>query len=175
MKKLLSILTLSAVALALPVSGLAAEKKAKATPAATPVAAAPVPTDGAKKPADAPAPGKGAEAKAMGMYVKVDAIDAKAKTFSHTTKAKGAEPAKEVKFVLTDKTDIKNGDAPAKFEDIKVGDTVSGSRIKKSETEYEVVKITKFGVAAPKEKKPEGEAKPDGTKPDSVKPAEKKP
>ena len=48
---------------------------------------------------------------------------------------------KEVKFVVTDKTEIKNGYAVAKFEDIKVGDFVSGSRLKKSETEYELVKI----------------------------------
>jgi hypothetical protein len=151
MKKLLSIITLGAVALTFPGSGLAAEKKAK-----TPAAEA-APAEGAKKPAETKTPA--AEGKAMGMYVKVDAIDAKAKTFTHTNKAKGAEAAKEVKFVVTDKTEIKNGDAAAKFEDIKVGDTVSGSRIKKSDTEYEVVKITKFGVAAPKEKKPEGEKK----------------
>ena len=47
---------------------------------------------------------------------------------------------------------------PAKFEDVKVGDWVSGLRIKKSDTEYEVVKITKFGPKT--EKKPEGAAKP---------------
>jgi hypothetical protein len=163
MKKLLSIITLGAAALALPVSGIAAEKKAKAKPAEAPAAApATAPEDGAKKPADTGA--AKSDTKAMGMYVKVDAIDAKAKTFTHLNKAKGAEAAKEVKFVVTDKTDIKNGTAPAKFEDIKVGDTVSGSRIKKSETEYEVVKITKFGVAAPKEKKPDDEKKPDEPK-----------
>jgi hypothetical protein len=169
MKKLLSIVTLGAVALALPTSGFAAEKKVKA-----PDAAAPAPTEGAKKPAEAKAAPEakpaaeakaGGEAKAMGMYVKVDAIDAAGKTFTHKNK-----DGKEVKFVVTDKTEIKNGDAAAKLADIKVGDTVSGSRMKKSETEYEVVKITKFGVAAPKEKKPEGEKKPDAPK----KPEEKK-
>jgi hypothetical protein len=51
---------------------------------------------------------------------------------------------------------------PAKFEDIKVGDWVSGTRLKKSDTEYEVLKITKFG--------PKTEKKPEAT----VKPAEKK-
>jgi hypothetical protein len=166
MKKLLSIVTLGALALALPTSGFAAEKKSK-TPPAEP---APAPADGAKKPAEtktapaseAKAPG---EPKAMGMYVKVDAIDAAAKTFTHKNK-----DGKEVKFTVTDKTEIKNGDAPAKLADIKVGDTVSGSRLKKSDTEYEVVKITKFGIAPPKEKKPEGEKKPEAAK----KPEEKK-
>ena len=164
MKKLLSIVTLGAVALALPTSGFAAEKKAKPE-------AAPAATEGAKKPADAKpaAEAKPAgEAKPLGMYVKVDAIDAKTKTFTHKNK-----DGKEVKFVVTDKTEIKNGEAAAKLADIKVGDTVSGSRLKKSDTEYEVVKITKFGIAPPREtpKKPEGEKKPDAAK----KPEEKKP
>ncbi len=181
MKKLLSIVTLGAIALALPVSGLAAEKKPKA-----PDAAAPAPAEGAKKPASAEGAKKPAEAKPadaaekkpadptkpLGMYVKVDAIDAKAKTFTHNNKDGTA-----VKFVVTDKTEIKNGEATAKLEDIKVGDTVSGSRLKKSATEYEVVKITKFGIAPPKEKKPEGAAKPEGAKkPEAAKkPEEKKP
>jgi hypothetical protein len=154
MKKLLSIITLGAVALALPASGIAAEKKAK-TPAA-PAAAAPAaaPAEGAKKPAaEAGAP------KPIPMNSKVDEIDAKAKTFSHKNKD-GAV----VKNVVTDKTEIKNGESAAKFEDIKVGDTVSGLRLKKSATEYEVLKITKFGIAPPKEKKPEGAAKPEAPK-----------
>jgi hypothetical protein len=88
-----------------------------------------------------------APVKPIGMYSKVDSIDAAAQTFTHRNK-----DGKEVKFVVTGKTQIKNGDKPAAFGDIKVGDTVSGSRIKKSDTEYEVVKITKFGVVAPKPK-----------------------
>ena len=90
------------------------------------------------------------QAKPIGMYTKVDAIDAAGKTFTHRNK-----DGKVVKFVLTDKTEIKNVDKPATLGDIKVGDTVSGSRIKKSDTEYQVVKITKFGVVTPKAKKPE--------------------
>lgn len=158
MKKLLSIITLGAVALALPVGGIAAEKKAKASAEAAPA-------EGAKKPAEAAKPAAsaeaktGGEAKAMGMYVKVDAIDAAAKTFTHNNK-----DGTSVKFVVTDKTEIKNGEAVAKLADIKVGDTVSGSRIKKSATEYEVVKITKFGIAPPKEKKAEGAAPAEGAK-----------
>lgn len=172
MKKLFSTITLGALALALPVSGFAAEKKTKAAP--EPAAA---PAEGAKKAAEVPAPGT---PKALPMNTKVDSIDAAAKTFTHTNKPKGTEAPKTVKFVVTDKTEIKNGEAAAKFADIKVGDTVSGLRLKKSDTEYEVVKITKFGIAPPKPKKPktEGEAKPAadkaGEKP-AEKPAEKKP
>ena len=82
------------------------------------------------------------------MYVPVEAIDARARTF--TSKSKDG---KETKFVITEKTEIQNGTEPAKFDDIKVGDSVSGVRLKKSDTEYEVVKITKFGVSPRKEKK----------------------
>ncbi len=135
MKKLLTLLTLTALA-TLPATTFAAAKK-EAAPAATPAA----------KPAATPAPKPAAAAKAMPMYSEVSTIDVAAKTFTHKNK-----DGKEVKFVLTDKTEIKNGDAAAKLEDIKVGDYVSGSRLKKSETEYEVVKISKFGPKA--EKKP---------------------
>jgi hypothetical protein len=62
--------------------------------------------------------------------------------------------------MVSDKTDIKNGEAAAKLSDIKVGEYVSGTRMKKSDTEYEVVKITKFGAATPRKLKAEGEAKP---------------
>ena len=134
MKKLLTLLTLTALA-AFPATTFAAAKK-DAAPAATP-APKPAATPAAK-PADKPA-------KPMPMYSEVTAIDVAAKTFTHKNK-----DGKEVKFVLTDKTEIKNGDAAAKLEDIKVGDWVSGSRLKKSETEYEVIKISKFGAKAEK-------------------------
>ena len=134
MKKLLTILTLTALA-ALPATTFAAAKK-EAAPAATP-APKPAATPAAK-PAEKPA-------KSMPMYSEVSTIDVAAKTFTHKNK-----DGKEVKFVLTDKTEIKNGDAAAKLEDIKVGDYVSGSRLKKSETEYEVIKISKFGAKAEK-------------------------
>ena len=51
------------------------------------------------------------------------------------------------------------------FGDIKLGESVSGLRLKKSDTEYEVVKITKFGPAAPKAPKAAGDAKPTEKKP----------
>jgi hypothetical protein len=79
-----------------------------------------------------------------------ESSDAKAKTF--TMKRKDGV---EVKHVVTATTEIKNGDAAAKFEDIKVGDYVNGLRLKKSETEYEVVKITKIGPPPPKKEKVE--------------------
>lgn len=122
-----------------------------------------------KQPAEKPAAEKPAEKKpdakpeekapkALPMNARADVIDASAKTF--TMKRKDGV---EVKHMITETTDIKQGEAAAKFEDIKVGDTVSGSRHKKSDTEYEVVKITKFGVPVkkePKEAKPVEEKKP---------------
>ena len=144
MKKLLTILTLTAFA-ALPATTFAATKK-EAAPAATPApAAAAKPV--AAKPAAAP--------KSLPMYSRADTIDVAAKTF--TSKRKDGV---EVKHVLTDKTEIKNGEAAATLADIKVGDYVSGSRIKKSETEYEVVKISKFGPKAEKKEKAAAPAAP---------------
>jgi len=154
MKKLLTILTLAAFAV-LPATTFAAKDKKEApapAPGTKPAEAVP-----AEAKPDKPAEGK--EGKAISLNAKVDTIDAAAKTFSHNN-ADGTV----VKFIVTDKTEIKNGDADAKFEDIKVGDTVKGSRMKKSATEYDVVKITKFGVAPAKEKKGDGDKKPEGEK-----------
>jgi hypothetical protein len=130
MKKLLSIIALTALVAGIPSVTFAAKK---AAPATAPAAATP-------SPAATPA-----VAKPIPMHSQVTTIDAAGKSFTH----KNAD-GKEVKFVLTDKTEVKQGKADAKFEDIKVGDWVSGLRIKKSDTEWEVVKITKFG---PLEKK----------------------
>jgi hypothetical protein len=147
MKKLLSIITIAAFALGLPAGSFAAEKKAK--PAA-------------EKPAEAakPAPEKVAgEPKTIPMYARADVIDVKGKSFT-TNRKDGVA----VKHVVTDTTEIKNGEAAAKLADIKVGEYVSGSRKKVSETEYTVVKITKFGPAKPKAPKTEDAAKPAGKK-----------
>lgn len=150
MKRLLHLLTLGALLSSLPASGWAADEK----PAKKKTAA-----ETAKKPvaeaAEAPAKIAG-EGKAIPMYVRVDAIDAAGKSF--TLKRKDGV---EVKHVVTAETTVMNGEATAKFEDIKVGEYVSGLRKKKSDTEYEVVKITKFGAAAPKKAKTEGEKKPE--------------
>src|SRR5688572_25014233 len=78
MKKLLSIITVTAFTLGLSVGAYAAEKKAKP--------AAEAATDTAKKPAEAAkaAPEKVAgEAKSIPMYTRADAIDVKAKTFTN--------------------------------------------------------------------------------------------
>lgn len=147
MKKFLTLLTLTAFAAA-PAGVLAAKKEA--APAAAPAAEAkPAP---AKPEAPAVKPPK-----ATGMSTTVDAIDAATKSFTHANK-----DGKVVKFNVLDTTEIKNGDAAAKFEDIKVGDTVNGSRIKKKDdgTEYDVVKITKIVPAAAKEKKADDAKKP---------------
>jgi hypothetical protein len=136
MKKLLTLTLLAA--LGLPFSGFAAEKKK-----------APAPAADTKKPEAAPAAAPAKPAKPLPMYSRVDTIDTAGKTFINKRR-----DGVEVKHVVTDATEIKNGEAAAKFEDIKVGDYVSGLRLKKSEKEYEVVKITKFGPKPPKPAKP---------------------
>ena len=91
------------------------------------------------------------EARPLPMNARVDEIDAAGKTFTQNTRE-----GKKVKNVITSKTEIKQGRDSAKFEDIKVGDMVAGSRLKKNAegTEYEVIKITKFGPKPkPEEKK----------------------
>ena len=132
MKKLLTIVALSALAIGAPTASFAAKPKPAATPAATPAPPAATP----------------AVAKNIPMHAQVTTIDVAGKSFTH----KNAD-GKEVKFVVTDKTEIKQGKADAKFDDIKVGDWVSGLRVKKSDTEWEVVKITKFGPLEKSDKK----------------------
>ena len=96
------------------------------------------------------------ELKTLPMNSRADVIDVKGRFF--ITKRKDGV---EVKNVLTETTDIKQGPAPALFEDIKTGDYVSGSRRKVSDTEYTVVKITKFG---PRVSKKDSAKKADATK-----------
>jgi len=141
MKKFLFTLTLG-IAFALGSHSALAQAKKKPAEADKPAAEAPKAAPGAKANADKPIP----------MYVHADEIDAKAKTITQVTK----EGKKGVNTV-TASTEIMNGDKPAKFEDIKVGEYVSGLRKKTGENAYEVVKITKFG---PKAAKPAAEAKP---------------
>ena len=96
-------------------------------------------------------------------------IDAAAKTITQV-----AKDGKKSTNSVTATTVIENDKKPAKFEDIKVGDMVSGNRTKTGDGTYDIVKITKFGAKAEKPaaggaKKPAGDAK----KP-AEKPAEKK-
>ena len=155
MKKFLNIITITACTFGLAAGSFAAEKKSAST-------------EGAKKAGEKSAeaaktsPEKVVgEGKPLPMNSRADSIDASAKTFSMKRK-----DGVEVKHVVTATTEIMNGTATAKFEDIKVGDYVSVLRKKVSETEYTVVKITKFGPRAAKE----GAAKPA----EGAKPAEKK-
>ncbi len=157
MKKILFTLTLS-IALALGSQSAFAQAKKKAAAAVTE----------AVKPADAAKPaeaaGKAVEAakaktdKPMPMYVRADEVDASGMTFTQVNK-----DGKKAKHSVTATTEIKNGEASASLADIKVGDYVSGLRKKTGETDYEVVKITKFG---PKAAKGAGAAKPEA-KPDA--------
>jgi hypothetical protein len=139
MKKLFSVVALTALVLSLPDSSFAAKAKPAASPAPPP-AATPAATPAVSKP--------------IPMYSEVSVLDAAGKSWTHKNK-----DGKEVKFVLTATTEVKQNGVAAKFEDIKVGDWVSGLRLKKSDTEYEVIKITKFGAKV--EKNPEGTPKTD--------------
>ena len=150
MKKLLFTLTLAA---ALVLGGQTAFAQAKKK------VPAPAPADApADKPAASAAPvaekpkADSEKPKNVSLHTIVDSIDASGKSFSHKNK-----DGKEVKNVVTSKTEIKNGEKDAKFEDIKVGDEVRGLRLKKNDAEYEVVKITYIGAP---EKKPAASAKP---------------
>lgn len=142
MKTFIALLAVGTLVSSIPCHVSAAEAAAP-TKTATPAAKAATATPAAK------AVG---EAKTLPMNSRADSIDLKARTFTNKRK-----DGVEVKHVITDKTEIKQGEAPAKLEDIKIGDYVSGSRKKVSETEYTVVKITKFG---PKAAKPAADAKP---------------
>ena len=153
MKKLFSIVALSALVLALPSASFAAKAKPAADAPAAPAKATPAPA-----------------AKPIPLYSEVTTIDTAGKSWTHKNK-----DGKEVKFVVTDKTEIKNGEAAAKFEDIKVGEWVSGLRLKKSDTEYEVVKITKFGAKTEKKAAAEPAPAPAATKPADAKPADAQP
>lgn len=88
---------------------------------------------------------KEAKPRPIPMYTRVDTIDLAGKSFTHKNK-----DGREVRFILTSQTSIRNNGVSAKFEDIKVGDVVAGSRYKKSDTEYELKSITRFAPATPK-------------------------
>ncbi len=132
MKKLLIALAAAATVSAPLVCGLSVYG------APAPAAGAPEKVAGIAK--STPAAAATEAVKIIPMNSRADVIDTKDRFF--ITKRKDGV---EVKNALTDTTEIKQGTAAAKFEDIKVGDYVSGSRKKMSDTEYTVIKITKFG------------------------------
>src|SRR5687768_6028796 len=132
------------------------KKKADAAPAATAKKANEKPATAAdKKAANKPIP----------MYARADSISVSRKTFTMKTK-----DGREIKHSLTDSTEVRNGDAAAKLADIKEGDWVSGTRIKKGDADYEVVKITKFG---PRPDNAEARKAAKGAKKEAAKPEEK--
>jgi hypothetical protein len=139
MKKLIFTLTLAG---ALALGGQSAFAEAKKKPAEPAAPAAEKPKADASKP--------------LPFHTIVDSIDAAGKSFSHKNK-----DGKEVKNVVTAKTELKNDGKDAKFEDIKVGDEVTGTHLKKSDTEYEVVKTTYIGAPKKKAEKPAGEKTPE--------------
>jgi hypothetical protein len=73
------------------------------------------------------------------MRIRVDSIDP-----AGTTLITERKDGVRIRSVVTDRTEIRNGFAEATFAEIKVGDMVNGSRIKRAEDEYEVLSITKF-------------------------------
>jgi hypothetical protein len=127
---------IAAILLGLSTGASAAEikPKAEASPAA--------PT---KKSSDASAAAP-SKAHALPMYSRVDSIDHTNKTFTTKRKKDGVE----IKHILPAAAEVRQNNASARFSEIKVGDWVAGSRLKKSDTEYEIVKITKFGPRADK-------------------------
>jgi len=168
MKKLIFTLTLAG-ALALGGQSAFAQAKKKKEGAAPAEAAADKPKSAEsgkpKAEGDAAKPKAEGEGKAkrdtIPMNVRADEIDASAKTITQNNK----DGTKAVNTV-TAKTEIKNGDKDAKFEDIKKGDWIGGLRKKTGENAYEVVKITKFGPRA------EGEGKKKPAEGEGKKPAE---
>ena len=156
MKQILFSLTLGLALSVGPSAFAQAKKKEAAKPAEAPAAPAAPAADAKKDDAKAVKP--------LPMNARADEIDAAGKSFTQKNK-----DGKLVKNIVTATTEIKNGDAAAKFEDIKMGDTVAGLRTKKNAdgTEYEVVKITKFGPKAEKK----DDAKP--AKKEDAKPAKK--
>jgi hypothetical protein len=73
------------------------------------------------------------------MRIRVDAIETESRTLISERK-----DGVRIRSVVIESADIRNGFAEARFEQIKVGDMVNGSRVKRAEDEYEVLSITKF-------------------------------
>jgi hypothetical protein len=149
MKKLLHTIALS-LALACAPAALAQAKKKEPAPAKPEPAAVDPTAKPAEKPADKPADKPATPAKAarpQPFNSTAEEVDAAGKSFTHVNK-----DGKKVKNVITDKTVFKGEAATKKFEDIKVGDTVNGSRAKKDDagTEYEVLSVTFVGTKTAK-------------------------
>lgn len=79
----------------------------------------------------------------------IAAVNAEAKTF--TLKGK----SKERTFAITTLTKLSKDNTPAAWEDLKIGEHVSGRAIKKAEGKYEAVSV-KLGIK-PEAAKPEAQ------------------
>ncbi len=136
-KSLLTLGLVSAVALGLPASTMAAPKKEK-------------PAAGEKT--DKADAGAATASKPIPYHGKVAAVDAAAKTFT----IKGKQ--KDRVFAVTDKTVITKDGAPADLSALAAGEEVQGSATKTGDN-WEALKVTVGAKAAAKGAKKE-EAKP---------------
>lgn len=137
MKKLITTLSVLALAVSVPCASFAQEKK---------------------EGAGAPAEKKEAAAKGtLPFQGKVSEVDAAAKTFKTKNK-----DGKENTFTITDKTQILHGDATAAtIADIKPEEMVRGSRVKTGDNQWEAVKVI-IGAKPGGEGKAGGEGKGGG-------------
>ena len=163
MKKLLSLMTITVFAAALPAGLFAAEK-----PAAEKKAAAEKSAETDKKPADKPTllekvtGGAKDPNKLISYYGDVASVDASAKTFTFKNKL-GMERV----FSVGADTKITKDGKPADFGAITVGAYATGSYKKTADGKLETAKVN-IGP------KPEKKAKPADEKPADKKPEEKK-
>jgi hypothetical protein len=111
--------------------------------------------------------------KKLPMRIRVDAIDP-----SGTTLITERKDGVRIRSVVTDRTEIRNGFAEATFAEIKVGDMVNGSRVKRAEDKYEVLSVTKIepsGEALDRKSSADLRARPTEHPQDSVEHDEQRP
>ncbi len=98
----------------------------------------PPPLELSEDSAAAPAPNP-ASVRKLPMRIRVDAIEAENRTLI-TQRKDGVA----VRSAITDRTEFRNGFAEAGFGDIRAGDMVNGSRVKRGDAAYEVLTITRI-------------------------------
>lgn len=114
--------------------------------------AAPAAPKSDEKPGAAP-PAAAAAAKEKKLPFAAVASSVDATGFTHKNKDGTLE-----RFTVSEKTPVENDKAAAKWADVKPGDEIHGSRLKKADNEWEVIKITHFGP--PKTKEPKAKVAP---------------
>jgi hypothetical protein len=158
-KLITTIAIFALTALASPSYAAQKKKTSEKKPAEPAKAADPAKSDESQKPvASKPIPYQG----------NVGSVDATAKTFTLKNK-----DGKEHVYTVTEKTQITSNEAPATFDDIKVGEIVRGTRLKLGDAKWEAVKVMIGAKETPAKGKKET-AKPAVAKPDAA-PEEKKP